>query len=122
MERSVDKRVILEFFSKGMRLVVVDWMYLAEGQTRSGLFWNLWFHKIWGVCYLAVEFHIRMLLRVVLNLKPNSARKCYLIIYRNVILIKSQTRKCLRSVLDTLRLLQVPNRKVTLWSMGSDIA
>jgi hypothetical protein len=31
---------------KGMRLVVVDWMYLAEGETRSGLFWNLWFHKI----------------------------------------------------------------------------
>jgi hypothetical protein len=52
-------------------------MYLAEGENRSGLFWNLWFHKIWGVCYLAAEFLRRVLLRVVLNLKLKSARECF---------------------------------------------
>jgi hypothetical protein len=80
VERSGDKRVILDFVSKRMGLVVVDGMYLAEGETRSGLFWNLWFHKIWGVCYLAAGFLRRTLLRVVLNLKPSSARNCYLIL------------------------------------------
>jgi len=68
-------------------------MYLAEGETRSGLFRNLCFHKIWGVCYLAAEFLRRMLLHVVLNLKPIRARYLYLILYRNVILVISQTRE-----------------------------
>ena len=69
--------------------------YMAEGETKSGLFWNLRFHKIWGVCYLAAEFLRGMLIRVVLNLKPNSARNCYLILYCNVILVISQTRGCI---------------------------
>jgi len=68
---------------------------MAEGETKSGLFWNLRFHKIWGVCYLAAEFLRGMLIRVVLNLKPNSARNCYLILYCNVILVISQTRGCI---------------------------
>jgi hypothetical protein len=71
-------------------------MCLAESETRSGLFWNLWFHKIWGVCYLAAEFLRRTLLRVVVNLKPNSARKCYLILYCSVILVIRQTRDCFK--------------------------
>jgi len=60
------------------------------------MFWNLRFHKIWVVCYVAAELLRRVLLRVVLILKPNSARNSCLILYCNANLVISQTRECIK--------------------------